>query len=195
MATVVVQPGADYQIVTLPDGSLLITQLEPLSTGDVIEWDDEFAEATNPSATVTGTAITDGVLESEIVTGSETIIITLTDDTWVASGATFDAQRQNIIAGVTSAQSESTGWNAEVRDNLAVTTVVRTSDTICTTTLSAQSAYEISTNETVTITIPATALTTSTTAIVGTPTIIVTNETVSSFQPAWAANATIIVGG
>ena len=37
------------------------------------------------SVAVTGTAVTGGVLESEIVTGSETIILTATADTWVAS--------------------------------------------------------------------------------------------------------------
>lgn len=123
-------------------------------------------------AVVTGTA-SDGLIESEITTGGETIIITLTNDTWVAAGATFDAQRQNIIDGLTSAESESTGWNNEVRDNLAVTTVVRTSDTAVTITLSAQSGYDITSNETITVTVPATALVTSGSAVVATPTFTV----------------------
>ena len=37
--------------------------------------------------------------------------------------------RQDIIDGITSAMSEATGWNAEVRDNQGVAGVVRTSDT------------------------------------------------------------------
>ena len=69
------------------------------------------------TAALTGTAISGGVLESEIVTGGETIIITLTGDTWVAAGATFDAQRQNIIDGMDSAQTEEFGWNNVVKGN------------------------------------------------------------------------------
>ncbi|MCD6163750.1 MAG: hypothetical protein J7K40_15220 [candidate division Zixibacteria bacterium] len=47
MATSTIQPGASdgYQIVVLPDGSLLITQFEALAENDIIEWDDEFAAA------------------------------------------------------------------------------------------------------------------------------------------------------
>lgn len=127
------------------------------------------------SAALTGT-ITSATVESDIVSGGKTIILTLTNDTWVASGATFDAQRQNIIDGLDSAQSEATGWNAEVRDNEAVTAVVRTSDTIVTITLSAAAAYAITDNETVTATIPATALT-GAGAIVASPTFTITNET------------------
>ncbi len=43
--------------------------------------------AATPSAAITGT-LSDGGFENEIVAGSETIIITLTNDTWVAAGAT-----------------------------------------------------------------------------------------------------------
>jgi hypothetical protein len=97
--------------------------------------------------------------ETDIVTGGQTIIITLYDDTWVTSGATFNAQRQNIIDGITSAQSEATGWNAEVRDNMAVTDVVRTSDTVVTVTLPASAGFSITARETIMVTVPATALT------------------------------------
>ena len=43
MATTPIQPGDDFQITYLPDGSLLVTQFEALAANDVIEWDDEFA--------------------------------------------------------------------------------------------------------------------------------------------------------
>lgn len=132
-------------------------------------WQPESAEAPVKSAALTGTALA-GATEQQIVDGGLTIIITLTNDTWVAAGTTFDAQRQNIIDGLTSAQSEATGWNAEVRDNLAVTTVVRTSATVVTITLSASASYDITTNETITATIPATALV-GAEAIVATPVI------------------------
>ena len=124
------------------------------------------------SAAVTGT-VTNNISESDIVSGGRTIIITLTNDTWVAAGATFDAQRQNIINGLDSAQSEATGWNAEVRDNEVVGAVVRTSDTVVTITLSAAAAYDISAQETITVTVPATALVTSGSDITADPTFSV----------------------
>ena len=112
--------------------------------------------------------------ESQIVSGGQQIVITLSNDTWV--NATFDAQRQNIIDGLTSAQSELTGWNNEVRDNEVVTAVVRTSDTVVTITLSAAASYDVTADETITVTIPATALVTSGSALVASPTISVTAD-------------------
>lgn len=138
--------------------------------------DGEFQIAAGITGAVTGTAVTGGVLESEIVAGGETIILTLTNDTWVASGATFDAQRQNIIDGLDAASSPTNGWNNEVRDNEVVGAVVRTSDTVVTITLSAAASYSISGDETVTVTIPATALVTSSSAITASPTILVSDE-------------------
>ncbi len=131
----------------------------------------------NPSislatAAVTGTA-TVSITENDIVAGGKTIIITLTDDTWVAAGATFDAQRQNIIDGLDSAQSETFGWNNEVRDKEVVGAVVRTSDTIVTITLSASASYDITLQETITVTIPASALVISASSVIGSPTFTI----------------------
>lgn len=117
---------------------------------------------TTAAAVLTGSAIETTVSklrEPDIVAGGKTVIITLTGDTWVAAGATFDAQRQNIIDGLDSAQAEAAGWDAEVKANLAVTDVVRTSDTVVTVTLSAQAAFNITAAETITCTVPATAVT------------------------------------
>jgi len=123
------------------------------------------------SAVVTGTA-TNSITEADIVTGGKTIIITLTNDTWVASGATFDGQRQNIINGIDSAQSEATGWDAVVKATQGVVGVIRTSNTIVTITLNAFASYNIASTETITATIPSTALTAGN-AIVATPTFTV----------------------
>lgn len=123
------------------------------------------------SAAITGTA-TASIIESDVVTGGKTIIITLTGDTWVAAGAPFDGERLNIIQGLDSAQSEANGWNAKVRDLEVATAVVRTSATVVTITLSASAAYDITAQETITVTVPGTALT-GTVAIVGTPTFTV----------------------
>lgn len=108
---------------------------------------------------VTGTVLTTATRESAIVTGGATVLLTLTGDTWVAAGGTFDGQRQNIINGCTSAQSETHGWNNEVKAKIAVTDVVRTSNTVVTITLDAESAYNITATDTITVTVPSTALT------------------------------------
>jgi hypothetical protein len=106
---------------------------------------------------VTGTIV--GANESAIVAGGRTIILTITfGDTWVAAGATFDAQRQNIINGLNSAGAEANGWNNVVRATAAVTDVVRTSATVVTITLEAFATYNITASETITVTVPATAL-------------------------------------
>lgn len=129
------------------------------------------------SGTITTTA------EADIVSGGRKIILTLTADTWVAAGATFDAQRQNIIDGLDSASSESTGWNAEVRDKEVVTAVARTSDTIVTITLTAAAAYDITADETITATVPASALVTSSGDVTAAPAFTVTATVVAKGAP------------
>jgi len=128
--------------------------------------------AANASVVVTGT-ITPSVTEADIVTGSKTIILTVTNDTWVASGATFDAIRQDIIDGLDSAQSEADGWDAVVKATQGVSGVVRTSDTVVTITLDAFATYDITSTETITATVPASSLTGGV-AVVATPTFEVT---------------------
>lgn len=143
------------------------------TAGSTRAWGYVALEKVTLAAAITGTA-TATITEADVVAGGKTIIITLTGDMWVvAAGGLFDAQRQNIIDGLDSAQSEATGWNAEVRDKLAVTTVVRTSDTVVTITLSAQAAYDITAQETITVTVPATATLLGLSAIVGAPTFTV----------------------
>lgn len=127
------------------------------------------------SAVITGTTVPSAT-EVEMVTGSETTILTLTNDTFVTAGATFDAQRQAIIDGVTAAATPTNGWNNEVRDNAAVTSVVRTSSTVVTITWAAQAGYDIASNETITVTIPASALVTSVSAVVASPTFTISAE-------------------
>ncbi len=150
-----------------------------------------FYEVADPTIAVTGT-LTSSATEDDVVAGSKTIILTLTNAVWAASGATFDAQRQNIINGIDSAQSEGTGWDAVVKAGLAVTTVVRTSNTVVTVTLSAFATYAITANETITATIPYTALENAI-GIVGSPTITISNTTpisgfIYSAEPSTAFN-------
>ena len=119
-------------------------------------------------AVVSGTA-TAGITEAEIVAGGETILIAMTNDTWVAAGATFNAQRQNILDGITG-----TTFIA----SQPVTAVVRTSDTLVTITLVAVPSYDIAVTETASVEVPATALVTSGSNITATPTFDITAEIV-----------------
>lgn len=144
------------------------------------------------SAALTGTATT--ATEADIVAGGKTIILTLTGDTFVSAGATFDAQRANIIAGLDSAQSELLGWDNVVKALQGVSGVVRTSDTVCTITLDSQATYSITANETITATIPASALSGGV-AVVAAPTFQVTEGSGASFFASWASRSTQMVGG
>ena len=111
-------------------------------------------------------------IPQDVVNGGKQVILTLTGDTWVTAGATFNAQRQAIINGMTSAQSEAHGWNNEVKAKIAVTDVVRTSATVVTITFDAEAGYAITASETITVTVPATAVV-GAGAIVASPTFII----------------------
>jgi hypothetical protein len=121
---------------------------------------------------VTGTA-TASIDEADITGGGKTIILTLTNSEWVPAGATFDPVRQDIIDGITSAQSEGTGWNNEVRDKEVVGSVVRTSDSVVTITLTSSASYDITAQETITATVPASAIVGTNQDVIASPTFTV----------------------
>lgn len=128
--------------------------------------------AVSASAVLSGTIVSSAT-EAQIVSGGLTLIITLANDTWIAAGAaSFDLQRQNIINGVTSAQSEATGWNLVPKALQSVAGVVRTSDTVVTITWDAFATYNITAQETITVTVPGTAVN-GAVSIVATPTFTV----------------------
>ena len=104
---------------------------------------------------LTGTAIAGGVLESEIVAGSETIIYTVSNDTWVATIGDDNSITDAFLAGITGDDGGANGWDNEVA--LVHGDLVRTSDTVLTLTLPATAGYQIDSNETLTHVIPATA--------------------------------------
>ena len=157
--------GADYRTKAV----------STLATAGTIDFIGAFLESSAITSDLTGTAIPTSA-EADIVAGGKTIVITITGDTFVAAGAAFDAERQGLINGLTSAQTELTGWNNEVRDKEPVTSVVRTSDTVCTITLSSSANYDITANETITSTVQATALVTSTSDVVSNQTFDVTKQ-------------------
>ena len=170
--------GTDYQVVwngsewvitwvsdtAIASGSTVIIGVEPEASSSI-------------SAAITGTATT--AVESDIVDGEETIIITLTGDTFVTGTTSEDG----IAAGI----SGSASWNSEVRDNTDNTDIVLSTTTVAndtaTVTLPAAASYTISADDTITITIPAASLTTSTEAVVASPTITITNETDGTILP------------
>lgn len=84
----------------------------------------------------------------------------------------FADARAAIRDGLDSAQSEAAGWDAKVKPNIPLANIVRTSDTVCTVTLQAQADYDISAQETITWTLPGSALTGGS-PIVATPTFTV----------------------
>jgi len=128
--------------------------------------------AATPTAALTGT-ITAGVTETDIVSGGKTLIITLTNDTWIAAGAgSFDLQRDEILAGIDSGQAEGTGWDAVPKVNQSLGGIIRTSDTVVTITWDAFATYNITAQETITVTVPSTAVV-GAAPIVATPTFTV----------------------
>lgn len=108
-------------------------------------------EADKPTCAATGTIIAGGVAEAAIVTGGETLILTLTNATWPAAGTAFNAIRQSIIDMLVATASPTHGWNNDLKAVMAVTTVVRTSNTVVTVTTPAAGTYAIAADETVTI--------------------------------------------
>ena len=150
-------------------------------------------DAGGTTSTLTGT-ITASVTESDIVTGGKTLIITITGDTWKAAGTGpigSTADTQALIDGFSAASSPTNGWNNEVRDKALTSEVVRTSDTVATWTVAAQSGYDITAQEVITGTIPVAALTTGAGTIVSTPTFTI--DPVSGFQTAWARNSNTVI--
>ena len=107
--------------------------------------------------------------ESQVVASGGTLTISLILDQWIAAGTGpigTIAQSNAIIDGITSDKSESGGWNAQIRDVLDYTSLVRTSDEVATLTVPATAGYDITANETIIATIPSAVLSVSTSDVV-----------------------------
>jgi hypothetical protein len=182
---------ASYGVSTGTDGALNLNTAAIASVGTIdggtysitsMGWGMiGFALIPASSAAITGT-ITASVDESDIVTGGKTSIITLTDDHWIAAGAgSFDLQRDEIIAGHDSNQSEALGWDLVPKALQSLGGVARTSDTVVTVTWDAFATYNITANETITVTVPATA-TVNGVAMTGSPTFTITFISTTSIK-------------
>lgn len=133
-----------------------------------------------PAATVSGT-VTGTWYESHVVSGVDTLILTLTGTQWPAAGATFDARRAEIRDSFVAATSPANGWNA-LRSTIPVTAVVRTSNQVCTITLPALGSYSIASNESILCTLPP-AVTVAGVPIVATPVLTVIEGAPSALYP------------
>lgn len=113
------------------------------------------------SADITGTVITDPASETDIVSGGKSIVITLTDGMW-ASDIDMDKTKREALFNGFSAVTENTEW-AKVITALKTTLIVsdaikRNSDTQITINLPSTSGYNITSDQTVTLTIPTSAI-------------------------------------
>ena len=127
-------------------------------------------ETTPAGPTVTvGGDFSGGATEASIKAGAQDLTLTLTNDTWAATAGDDNAITSAIIQGLDSAQSEAAGWNATIRDVIDHTAVVRTSATVLTITIPQTAGYQITANETITVTVPASALVTSGSDVAASP--------------------------
>lgn len=102
---------------------------------------------------LTGTMVAGGVLESEMVTGGETLIITVTGDTLAATVGADNAITTAILAGITG-----DGDYATIAALTDFEDVARTNATTITITYPAGTGYDIAADEDVTVALPASAV-------------------------------------
>ena len=187
----VVKAGLTFNNVVRTSDTVVTITLPVFATYDVIA--DETITVTVPATAVaSGQAILAGptfqvlpptaalsgslvpsVGKADIVAGGQTLIISLNGDTWDPTVGADNAITTALINGIDSAQAEATGWDAVVKAGLTFNNVVRTSDTVVTITLPVFATYDVIADETITVTVPATAVATGQ-AIVATPTFDVT---------------------
>jgi len=126
---------------------------------------------------VTGTVIPGGCTESKIVSGGKTVVVTVSGTTFVATFGDNNAVTTAFIQGFDSAQAEAGGWDAKMITAGALThaAVTRTDANTATVILPAVGTYQITSAETITLTIPATS-TEADDAIVATPDFVISAE-------------------
>lgn len=130
-----------------------------LATGQMMQHALALAQSIDLSIVVALSGTVTAATEAQIIAGGRTIIYTLpTGYSWVAAGATFDAERGNFIDEASnrlvSLGVEAAGWNAEVVPILTPSIVVRTSASVVTITLPAAAPYNITVPEMITPSLP-----------------------------------------
>eukprot|EP00163_Fabomonas_tropica_P011118 TRINITY_DN2164_c0_g1_i2.p1 TRINITY_DN2164_c0_g1~~TRINITY_DN2164_c0_g1_i2.p1 ORF type:complete len:1432 (+),score=338.63 TRINITY_DN2164_c0_g1_i2:411-4706(+) len=163
----------------IPSGtSEVITATIPaaaiLATSNVVAT-PTFTVNASPEVYLTGVSVEAGIVAG---TGG-TWVITVSSDTFV-SGATFDAERQNIIDSLLADPVMSNGFVARVSAALSPGDVVRTNATAVSITIPAVPSYVISQSESVQVTVPAAALVSSSSAIVSQTNATITDSNVEA---------------
>jgi len=128
----------------------------------------------NSSANLTGTLLTGTLLETNIVSGSKTLVITLTDGQWVTDIETNSTKRNALFTGLV-ASAETSEW-AKVLTALQAAgqaAIVRNDNATVTITLPAVSTYNIANNQYITMDIPAACISGAKAALRAQQTIIV----------------------
>ena len=146
------------------------------STADQFVVNDQYFNAAEAGTTavLTGTSITGSPTEADVVAGTAgTIIITIAGDTFKAAGTGVIGSTADTTA-LFNGISGSASWNAEVRANFAPGDIVRDGDNQCTITIGAEAGYDISSTDTITVTVPTDVQVIGAGAIVATPTISIT---------------------
>jgi hypothetical protein len=134
----------------------------------------DFTPVTTAAITGTVTIASDPEYnEADVQAGGDTIIITLADDTWDPTLGADNPLTQGLIDGIDSDVGGASGWDAVVKAGLDYTHVARTSPTVCTITMPAFAGYASQLLETITVTVPASALVSSPNPVVATPTFVV----------------------
>jgi len=128
---------------------------------------DAGADEGGTTISLTGTLSPSGGTEAEIVAGGETLIFTLSGppaDTFDSTLGADNSVTTDFLNGCTSDKSEADGWNDEVKpsgtgsNRLNFNDLTRDSNTQATIVISAVTDYDITVNETITCTVPDTAL-------------------------------------
>jgi hypothetical protein len=99
--TIAAADVGNYQIVTNETITVTVPSTSVSAGGALTATPTITITAGAESVALTGT-LANGATSPEIQAGGETAILTLTNTKWVTAGATFDAQRQNIIDGFVS---------------------------------------------------------------------------------------------
>lgn len=146
------------------------------------------------SATLSGTAVGTSVDETAIKMGGKTIIITLKDANWIDNITTDKTAQDALFKGFTT-YDEPAQW-AKVVENLKSGTslITKTAANIITITLPNSINYDITATQTISLVVPAIAVTgtpfsvpvTNTLVVKSTPPVATTVQSVSATPPAWS---------
>ncbi|WP_148660323.1 hypothetical protein [Neomoorella thermoacetica] len=151
-------------------------------------------------ATLSGTFVTAPPDVAAIVAGGKTIIITLTNATWASDVATNQAKRQALIDGFIANNNANDSEWAEVKAALKndPRSVTRTSNTMVTIKLPPVHGYNITSGQTITLTIPKDLINGAANDVTATPSLQVGSAATATISGTLLPSATesdIVAGG